>query len=83
VCSYTNVGDDDNQEEPEQAGDADVLDEAGQVPCPRANAPLTQSEKKRKGKTCYHQSMACGIHFLAEIRRKKEERRNPSTTPEC
>jgi len=48
----TDVGDDDNDEEPEQAGDADVLDEAGQVPCPRANAPYsTQDDKRqRKGK---------------------------------
>ena len=41
----TDVGDDDNDEEPEQAGDADVLDEAGKVPCPRANAPYSTQDE--------------------------------------
>ena len=52
IESQTDVGDDDNDEEPEQAGDADVLDEAGQVPCPRANAPYStqDDERQRKGK---------------------------------
>ena len=46
----TDVGDDDNDEEPEQARDADMLDEAGQVPCPRANAPYSTNGRQRKEK---------------------------------
>ena len=47
---HTDAGDDDNDEEPEQAQDADMLDEAGQVPCPRANAPYSTDGRQRKEK---------------------------------
>jgi hypothetical protein len=44
----TDVGEDGNDEQPGQARDAEVLDEAGQVPYPRANAPWFDRMMKKR-----------------------------------